>query len=74
MKSEQEIKDMLEKLRLIFNDEKNPNYQRISHGDLMTLKWVLGEYDEKFDWVYDDNVMRTIEQTIKRNNRRKKKD
>lgn len=53
MKTEQEIKEKINWLSKILNDRRFRASQTISLDEIMTLKWVLGEYEEWHDTTFE---------------------
>lgn len=55
MKTEKEIRDMLSRLTDIMNNPRLRASQMVTFQELLTLRWVLGEYegwhDETFEFL-----------------------
>lgn len=53
LKTEKQVKEMLESLVTIINDEKRRASQMITYQEILTLRWVLGDYEGWHDETFD---------------------
>jgi hypothetical protein len=53
LKTEKQVKEMLESLVTIINDKKRRVSSMITYQEILTLRWVLDDYEGWHDETFD---------------------